>query len=581
MDDACRVGVGQGIGELHREIDGAAGIERPAGDGCRQALARDELEDEKQPPLIFPDLVQRRDIRVRQRCSGARLSQDAFTPIGIAGESWRHHLDRHGPAEPRIARAVDLAHPAGADSVEDLVVPDGVKHVKRDDYTGASTWKMGPTVNPYVTLLRTNRNFRLLYIGQTISQLGDWFNAVAVYALLLDLTGSATAVAWMMIVQFLPVAVVGPLAGVVVDRVDRRRLMIATDLLRGSLILGLLLVRRPSDVWIAYVVMALTVGGSAFFEPARTATIPNLTSPDELVPANALSSATWSAMLAIGASLGGVVTAAAGREVAFIVNAASFFVSAVFIARTRYDATPAARPRRIGWAALTGVSDLVEGMRYVRQQSHVAALMFVKAGWGLAGGILLLLTIFGHRIFPVGGSTAAGIGVLYGARGIGAGIGPIALRWILGQRPQTLRRAIGPAYFMIAIFYSALAAAPTLPLAAVCVLFAHFGGSILWVFSTVLLQMEVPDRFRGRVFAAELTLVTLSSSVSSYCTGYALDRLSWSPRALSLTLGLMFCVPGAVWLLILSRWRDSGTGEPATPDAVTSAQEDVFESRVG
>jgi hypothetical protein len=286
-------------------------------------------------------------------------------------------------------------------------------------------------------------------------------------------------------------------------------------------------------------------------------------------------------MLAIGASLGGVVTAAAGRQVAFIVNATSFFVSALFIMQTRYNATPAARPRRIGWAALTGVSDLVEGIRYVRQQSHVAALMFVKAGWGLAGGVLLLLAIFGQRIFPVGGSAAAGIGVLYGARGIGAGVGPIALRWILGQTPRTLRRAIGPAYFMVAVFYSALAAAPTLPLAAMCVLFAHFGGSVLWVFSTVLLQMEVPDRFRGRVFAAELALVTFSSSVSSYCTAYALDRLSWSPRALSLTLGALFCVPGAVWLLILSRWRDSGPGEPTTADAVTSGQEEVFEGRVG
>ena len=113
-------------------------------------------------------------------------------------------------------------------------------------------------MNPYLALLRNNRNFRLLYIGQTISQLGDWFNSVAVFALLLDLTGSATAVAWMMIVQFLPVAIVGPMAGVVVDRVDRRRLMIVADLLRGVLVLGLLLVRRPDQVWIAYVVMALT-----------------------------------------------------------------------------------------------------------------------------------------------------------------------------------------------------------------------------------------------------------------------------------------------------------------------------------
>src|SRR6266576_3760419 len=138
----------------------------------------------------------------------------------------------------------------------------------------------------YVSLLRRNRNFRLLFIGQAISQLGDWFNAVAVYALLLDLTGSATAVAWMMIVQFLPVAIVGPLAGVVVDRVNRRRLMIVTDILRGCLVLLLLLIRRPEQVWIAYLVMAFIVGAQAFFEPARTATIPNITSTDELMPAN-------------------------------------------------------------------------------------------------------------------------------------------------------------------------------------------------------------------------------------------------------------------------------------------------------
>src|SRR6185436_2107704 len=196
------------------------------------------------------------------------------------------------------------------------------------------------------SVLRTNRNFRLLYFGQAISQLGDWFNSVAVYALLLDLTGSATAVAWMMIVQFLPIAIVGPMAGVVVDRVDRRRLMIAADLLRGSLIVGLLLVRSREQVWIAYAVMALTVSATAFFEPARTSTIPNITSAEELMPANALASATWSAMLAIGASIGGLVTALAGRNVAFVVNALSFFASAVFISRTRYDSTPhpAARP---------------------------------------------------------------------------------------------------------------------------------------------------------------------------------------------------------------------------------------------
>jgi MFS family permease len=408
----------------------------------------------------------------------------------------------------------------------------------------------------YLSILRTNRNFRLLYFGQAISQLGDWFNSVAVYALLLDLTGSATAVAWMMIVQFLPVAIVGPAAGVVVDRVNRRRLMIAADLLRGVVILGLLLVRRADQVWIAYVVMAIAMAASGFFEPARTATIPNVTSAEELLPANAVASATWSAMLAVGASVGGLATTLFGRDVAFLINSASFFCSAVFIARTRYDATPSHRDHRHGFAAIMGITDLRDGLRYVRQERHVAALMCVKAGWGLAGGVLLLLTVFGQRVFPIGVGAAAGIGILYGARGVGSGIGPIALRWMIGQEPRTMRRAIGPAFFMVGLFYVGLASAPSLTIAAVCVLLAHFGGAILWVFSTVLLQLEVPDQFRGRVFAAELAFVTFVTALSSYLTAYGLDHAGWSPRSLALTLGLAFCVPGVIWLGILSRWQE-------------------------
>ena len=370
----------------------------------------------------------------------------------------------------------------------------------------------------------------------------------------------------MMIVQYLPVALVGPAAGVVVDRVNRRRLMIGADLLRGVLVLGLLLVRRADQVWIAYVVMACTMAASGFFEPARTATIPNVTSAEELMPANAVSSATWSAMLALGASVGGLATAVFGRDIAFVLNAASFFFSAYFIGRTRYDATPPHRDPRHGFKAIVGITDLVDGLRYVRAQRHVAALMCVKAGWGLAGGVLLLLTVFGQRVFPVGAGSAAGIGILYGARGVGAGIGPIALRWILGQDARSLRRTIGPAFFMVGLFYVALSAAPSLPVAALAVLLAHFGGSILWVFSTVLLQMEVPDQFRGRVFAAELALVTLVTSLSSYFTAYGLDHAGWSPRALSFTLGAMFCVPGMIWLLILSRWREAPIANVHVPD---------------
>ncbi len=134
---------------------------------------------------------------------------------------------------------------------------------------------------------------------------------------------------------------------------------------------------------------------------------------------------------------------------------------------------------------------------------------------------------------------------------------------------------------MVGLFYVALAGAPTLVLAALAVLCAHVGGSILWVFSTVLLQMEVPDRFRGRVFAAELAFVTLITSLSSYCTALALDRIGWSPRTLSFTLGVLFCIPGTLWLVILSRWHELAPEKMARPSDAPSGEEEVLEGRVG
>jgi MFS family permease len=408
-------------------------------------------------------------------------------------------------------------------------------------------------VNPYRDLISGNRNYRLLWFGQIVSQLGDWFNSVALYALLLELTGNATSVALMIIVQFLPMAIIGPVAGVVVDRVNRRRLMIATDILRGLVVLVLLAVRRPDQVWMVYLVMGTVVSLTAFFEPARTAVIPNVTTRSQLLTANALSSATWSAMLAIGAGVGGIVTAVLGRNAAFLVNAVSFLASAVIIARTSFNADPLEAKRPAGWRSLTGFGDLLEGIRYVKSDRHVAALMLVKAGWGVAGGVLLIMTVLGDRVFPVGGSAAAGIGVLYAARGVGAGIGPIMARAWLGQRPDEMRRAIAPSYFLVSVFYLMLSWSPTIGLASAAVVGAHAAGSVLWVFSTVLLQMSVPDRFRGRVFSAELALLMIISAASSYACAYAMDAWGVSPFVLTRVLGVIFVLPAAGWLLIERR----------------------------
>jgi MFS family permease len=423
------------------------------------------------------------------------------------------------------------------------------------------------TLNPRASLLRRNRSFRLLWLGQVVSQLGDWFNTVAVYALLLQLTGSATAVAWMMVVQLLPIAVIGPAAGVLVDRVDRVRLMIGADLVRAVAILGLLLVRGPEQVWLAYAVMAVSVTATAFFEPARSATIPSVVDKPDLLTANAIGTATWSAMLAIGASVGGLVTAILGRDAAFVINSLSFVGSALFISRmwpgprrpasrptrdamSQPEGAPVARSHADELERVSSFSELAEGIRYLRRHGAVAALTFVKAGWALAGGAVLLLTVFGERVFPIGQSAAAGIGVLYAARGIGAGVGAVFTRRAFHNDAVRLRRAVGPAYFACGACYVLLGFAPNLWAASATVVGAHVAGAVLWIASSVLLQMAVPDQLRGRVFAAELVTLALMSSVMSYLTAAAFDRLGLTPQTLAKIVGALFAVPGIAWYLL-------------------------------
>lgn len=390
-------------------------------------------------------------------------------------------------------------------------------------------------------LIAGNRNFRLLWLGQVVSQLGDWFSSVALYALLYELTGSATAVAGMMVVQMLPVALVSPSAGVVVDRFDRRRIMIAADVLRGIAILGLLLVRTPSMVWLAYIVTGVSVAATGFFEPARSAAVPAIVPREHLVTANAISTGTWSAMLALGASLGGAIAAIFGRDTAFLLNSASFFASALFLWRMRVPARDPATRGSSGWHGL------VEGLAYMRAHRPVARITFVKGGWAVVGGALLLLTVFGDRVFRTGASGDAGIGILFAARGIGAAIGSYVVTRMSRRSGDSLTRLIGPSYLIAGGCYATLGLAPSIWFAAATVVAAHTFGSILWVASNVLLQMNVPDEFRGRVFAAELMALSVVQSAIAYLTGVGLDTFHISPRVLAVVVGLGLWIPALAW----------------------------------
>lgn len=428
----------------------------------------------------------------------------------------------------------------------------------------------------YFELLSDNKNFRRLWTGQFISQMGDWFNTVALFTLMLSLTGSGEAVGFILILKLLPTFFIGPLAGVAADRFNRKTIMIVSDVARGLSVLGFLFVKTPDQVWIIYTLTIAQVMLSTFFDPARSAAMPSIVSRDELIPANALSGASWSVTLALGAAFGGVVTDAFGRDTAFIIDAASFFISALFILMVRFPASTNRRAQaaqdkssKLSLADATGLRDLIEGWRYLRGNPRVMAVLLVKSGWGLGGGVLLLLTFFGKQIFPIGRDGSTSIGLLYAARGMGALIGPMIAGLFTGRSPRMMRRVIAIAFFIAAAFYLAFAHAPTLALAALFAIGAHAGGSIQWVYSTALLQLSVPDRFLGRVFALELAILTLTMSLSTYFTGWGIDHAGFSPRQMATILGLAFLVPGIAWFFLQS-WLD--LGEPDDKLAATVAE---------
>ncbi len=401
----------------------------------------------------------------------------------------------------------------------------------------------------YAALFRGNPRYRQFWLAGVISQMGNWFNYIAIFVLLTKLTGSGMAVSWFLIAKFIPTTVLGPAAGVIADRLPRKAIMVASDLSRAAIVLGFLFIRRPDQVWMVYLLALLQESVWTFYDPARRASVPNICRPDELILANVLSGATWSVMLAIGAALGGFVTYLFGWQTAILLDAATFLISAWIL--LKIDLPHTVRPKKKAtWQEYTGLRDVVDGFCYLLANREVAMLFLVKSGWALSGGILVLLTVFGEQVFATTGQAGGRSGILYSFRGIGAAIGPIIAWHILGQSRDAMYKGIAFSFFISSFAYLLFAWAPTLVWALPFVLLGHMGGSIQWVFSTTMLQQQVPDQYRGRVFAAEMALLTLVLSLSTYFTGLGLEN-GTDPRVLAQRLALLFLVPGSLWMLRL------------------------------
>jgi len=417
------------------------------------------------------------------------------------------------------------------------------------------------SMGAYLRLLRENCNFRRLWMAQIVSEIGDWFYTLAIYSLLLELTGKASSVGLALTLQVLPQTFVGPIAGMVNDRISRKKVMITADLARMGIVLAMLLVRSRSMVWLVYPLLVLETIMAAFFEPARSSVIPNIAPRRDVILANTLSSTTWSINLVLGATLGGLVAALLGKDAVFLVNALSFLASALLIRGMRFEEPHVVSQARLRPSDLVDFSPVVEGVRYVRSKPGMLATVLVKAGNLMIGPSWVLFTVMGHHEFALREpgldperAGMVGMSLLLGARGLGAFLGPVFTAPWAGHRERKLQLGIFFGYLMAAVGYSMIGFAPSVWVACSWIVLSHFGGATVWVFSTTLLQLTTEDRFRGRVFAADMAFCMLTIAIGAFVCGKLLDA-GIAARTLVTAAGLTMLLPTVLWGSAMKVWR--------------------------
>jgi MFS family permease len=420
-----------------------------------------------------------------------------------------------------------------------------------------------------LALLRRRPAFRRLWLASTVSLLGDWLGFVAVSLLALDKGGGALALALVFAVHSLPNALFMPLAGVVADRLDRRRLLIAVPLVQAALTVAMALAAASGALWAVQGLVLVRSAASAFMMPAEMAALRHTVEPDELVPANALLSATWSVAYVVGMALGGAL-AVLGPVPAILIDASSFLVVALLL-----RSLPAMRAAHEAAGARAGMGALIAAVprdlwsAFVHALGHRALFrsVFAKAPVALAngGGWVVLNLVAGQSPF---GSAAISLGVLQAVRGAGTGLGPLGVsRWAGGGRAAQVAEHLAVACGFAGIGLFPLAqGAPGLLL--VLVLVWGLGVGSNWVVSSAALQRHAPDHMIGRLSSLDNVCVTLLMVLSAVVGGAAIERgarLTVVPAS-----GVALGVLGWVLLVWLSPTAAAGRAE--TGDAVASRE---------
>ncbi|WP_406072553.1 MFS transporter [Micromonospora sp. NBC_01638] len=388
-----------------------------------------------------------------------------------------------------------------------------------------------------LSVLTGNRSFRNLFLAELVVFGADWFVMVPLLVLLPHLTGSGVWGALVLAVDTGIVALLLPYTGTIADRFDRRKIMIAANVAALAGVLLLLGVRGAGSAWLALVAIGVVAVAKAFYSPAAQAALPNVLEPHELAAGNAVAGSAWGTMTVVGASLGGVLSTAAGPYVCFWVAAVSLALAAGLATRIR---RPLQAPRDTDQPAQRTWTAVREALSYIGHRPRVLALVTVKSAVGLGNGVLTVFPLLAG-VYGVG---PLGAGLLFAVRGAGALVGPILMRRVLTNRAWLLP-GLALSMSLYGLSYLGASVARWFPLVLLLVFVGHFAGGSNWVMSNFALQGEVPDRLRGRVFATDMMFATLAISVSQLAVALVVDVVD--ERVVLAGCGLVTLVYAVGW----------------------------------
>jgi MFS family permease len=397
----------------------------------------------------------------------------------------------------------------------------------------------------FLGLLRSNRNYRWTWSGQVVSEVGDHFNNIAVFSLALANTGSGLVVAGILIARAIPAVMAGPVAGVLLDRLDRKRIMIVSDLVRAVVALAFILAVPLGRTWLLYPLGALLMFASPFFTSGRAAILPAIATCEELHTANSLTQLTQWTTVTIGSFLGGASVSVVGYKLAFAFNALSFLFSAWCISRLRVEQGFRAERRDLGEDRVVRPwHEYMEGLRYMRSSPLILAIGLVAVGWATGGGAAqILFSVFGEMVFHRG---SVGIGIIWGSAGLGLICGAIVAHQ-LGRnlRFVAYKRVIAIAYLIHGGAYVLFSQAPTFALALFYIGLSRAAVAVSSVLNMAQQLRHVPNEFRGRVFSTIESWNWMTMMLSMALAGVASEH--HSPRVIGAWSGVLSSLTGVFW----------------------------------